>query len=136
MDSKILVFLLKGGHINMSDRIEKGVWPHPPLLLSELVRVIGDYLKLNKWFPHEWRDIKDGSLVDDVSAIEKINENLFIYRSRKANPSNLSVIDRIVEKEFNNAEKVAIYYLRRDLMLPGDLDGWRVIDDLEDKTDY
>jgi len=40
MDDKTVLFSLKEGHLNMHQRMEKKIWPHPPLLMSTLVRVI------------------------------------------------------------------------------------------------
>lgn len=129
MNTETLLTLLKGDHINMDVRIEKKIWPHPPLKMSELVKVIVDYLKFNKTFPYEWIEKKNGDLIDDVSVIERMDSSHFMYRSRSAHPINLHKLDESVEKVFDSSELAAEYYLRNDLNLPGDLDGWQVVDD-------
>ncbi len=128
MTTEILLFLLKGGHINMEKRIESNIWPHPPLQLTDLINVLADYLRSNGIFPHEWIERKDGELIDDASVIERINEHVFVFRSRRAHPTNLHKLASNTEKVFNSEESVAEYYLRTTLHLPGDLDGWKVID--------
>jgi hypothetical protein len=128
MDTETLLFLLKGGHINSAERIEKGIWPHPPLKLSELISVIVNHLKSNRWFPYPWVEKKNDDLIDDVSVIEKIDKEKFIYYSRSAQPINLSKIGENTKRIFKTAQSAAEYYLRNALRLPGNLDSWKVID--------
>lgn len=127
MDYDTIIFLLKDGHLNMEKRREKGIWPHPPLKFNDLVNVIVTYLKDNKWFPDEWEEPKSGELIGDSSAIEKVNERKFIYRSVRSAPIDLTRVGERTEKIFTTAATAAEYYLRNDLCLPGDLDGWKVI---------
>lgn len=116
--------------MDMSERIKKGIWPHPALKLSDLIKVIAEYLKSNRTFPHEWIERKNGELIDDVSVIERKGGGVFVYRSRRANPTNLRRLGKKMEKIFNTVDSAAEYYLKNDLYLPGDLDGWKVIDDI------
>jgi hypothetical protein len=37
MDAETLAFLLCGGQLSRSERVERGWWPHPPLKLAGLV---------------------------------------------------------------------------------------------------
>ncbi|MBU1043182.1 MAG: hypothetical protein KJ915_02140 [Candidatus Omnitrophica bacterium] len=129
MESKTKIFLLKGGHLNMEERIDQGIWPHPPLTITELRNEIIEYLKTYKWFPHEWISKKNGEPIDDATVIEKIDKNKYIYRSRAASPYDLNKITMQTEKIFNSAEKAIEYYLREVLYLPGDLDGWKVVEE-------
>lgn len=39
MDDPTLLFLLKGGHLNVADRIARGLWPHPPLMPDAVTEV-------------------------------------------------------------------------------------------------
>ena len=64
MDKETLLFLLKGGHMDMTTRIEKGLWPHPPLRLKECIETICEYLETNKYFPIPWVEKKDGDTYD------------------------------------------------------------------------
>ncbi len=128
MDSETIIFLLKGGHLNVEERKEKGIWPHPPLILSDLVDELVKYIKTHKWFPYEWVERKNGELIDDVSVIEKVNDKKFVYRSRAASPYDLTIITAKIEKKFKSPTKAAEYYLRNELRLPGDLDSWKVVE--------
>jgi hypothetical protein len=128
INQEILLFLLKGGHIDMQVRIEKGIWPHPSLKLKECIIAIVNALNQDKCFPYPWINRKDGEFIDDVGALEKIDETKFIYRYREASPSNLREISVNKERVFITAQAAAEYYVRNILRLPGDLDGWKVIE--------
>ena len=54
MDKETLLFLLKEGHMDMLTRIEKGLWPHPPLHLKDCVIAITRALEQDKYFPVPW----------------------------------------------------------------------------------
>lgn len=129
MDSEVIIYLLKGGHIHIQEREEMGIWPHPPLLLRALIDELVKYLESNTWFPQEWVERNNGEIIDDVEVIEKITDSKFIYRSRAANPRDITVIARKTEEVFNSPAKVAEHYLRNALHLPGRLDKWRVVDE-------
>jgi len=62
MNNEMVLFLLKGGHLDMNERIEKKIWPHPPLKLSTLIKIITEYLKSHPVFPYEWIERKNGEL--------------------------------------------------------------------------
>jgi len=128
MDPLSLVFLLKGGHLDMPTRINNGLWPHPPLRLKQCIEVISDYLETNKYFPASWVEKKNGELIGDLVVIEKNERNQFVYRYRYSDPINLLKISESGEKIFQRAQDAVEYYLRNVLYLPGDLDGWKVIE--------
>lgn len=127
MNHSTLIFLLKEGHIDMKTRIEKGLWPHPPLRLKDCIIAIKSELDHNNFFPYPWTDKQNGEIIDDVAAIEKIDNKKFVFHYREANPINLKKIGLNETKVFTKPEGAAEYYLRRILRLPGDLDGWKVI---------
>jgi hypothetical protein len=129
MDSEVIIYLLKGGHIHIQEREEMGIWPHPPLLLRDLIDELVKYLESNTWFPQEWVERNDGEIIDDVEVIEKVTDNKFIYRSRAANPRDITVIAKRTEEVFGSPAKVAEHYLRNALHLPGRLDKWKVVDE-------
>jgi len=128
MDKDNLLFLLKGGHIDMPMRVAKKLWPHPPLLLSECIGVILDFLKSNKFFPVPWTEKKNGELIGDLMVIEKIDANNFLCKYRYSDPVNLLKISETGEKAFKSGHDAVKYYLQHELYLPGDLDGWQVVD--------
>jgi hypothetical protein len=129
MDSEVIIYLLKGGHIHIQEREEMGIWPHPPLLLRDLIDELVKYLESNTWFPQEWVERNNGEIIDDVEVIEKITDSKFIYRSRAANPRDITVIAKKTEEVFNSPAKVAEHFLRNALHLPGRLDKWKVVDE-------
>ena len=129
MDSEIIIHLLKGGHIDTQEREELGIWPHPPLLFRDLIDELAKYLEIHKWFPREWVERKNGEIIDTVEAIERIDNQKFIYRSRAANPRDITIIASKTEEIFSSATAVAEYYLRNALHLPGRLDKWKVVDE-------
>jgi hypothetical protein len=128
MDSEVIIYLLKGGHIHTQEREEMGIWPHPPLLFRDLVNELVKYLDTNRWFPKEWVERKNGQIIDNAEVIEKIDDQKFIYRSRVANPRDITLIEARTEETFNTATAVAEHYLRNALHLPGRLDKWKVIE--------
>jgi hypothetical protein len=129
MDSEVIIYLLKGRHIHMQERQEMGIWPHPPLLFKDLLSELVKYLETNKWFPNEWEERENGQIIDNVNVIEKINDGEFIYRSRTANPRDMTLIASRTEKTFLSAKEAADHYLRDALHLPGRLDKWKVIEE-------
>ena len=128
MDSEVIIYLLKGGHINIQEREEMGIWPHPPLLFRDLVDELVKYLETHKWFPQEWVERRNGEIIDNIEVIEKIDDQKFIYRSRAANPRDITIIASKSEKIFYSATEVVEHFLRNALHLPGRLDKWKVIE--------
>jgi hypothetical protein len=128
MDSEVIIYLLKGKHISIQEREEMGIWPHPPLLFRDLIDELVKYLETNKWFPHEWVERRDGEIINNVAVIEKTDIGKFVYRSRAANPRDMTKIAAKTEEIFTSASAAAEYYLRNALHLPGRLDKWKVID--------
>jgi hypothetical protein len=126
MDKQTLLFLLKGGHMDMQVRIKKGLWPHKPLKINECVEVISEYLQSNKCFPVSWVEKKNGMLIGDLLVIEKISEKEFVCHYRYSHPTDLLKISEEGKKRFKTAQAAIKYYLRHELYLPGDLDGWKV----------
>jgi hypothetical protein len=128
MDSEVIIYLLKGGHIDIQEREEMGIWPHPPLLFRDLVDELVKYLETHKWFPQEWVERRNGEIIDNLEVIEKIDDQNFVYRSRIADPYDMTIIAAKSEKLFNSPTEVAEHYLKNALHLPGRLDKWKVIE--------
>jgi len=128
MDPDSLKFLLSGGHYNVPDRIARGIWPHPPLKFSEVVDFLAEILKNQEWFPFQWQERKPGEFLDDVGVIERRGQNRFVYRFRRASPIDPRYASQQGELVFPNAEDAARHYLKLELLLPGDLDSWEVVE--------
>lgn len=128
MDFETLTFLLRGGHISMPDRIERGLWPHPPIKFSEIASHLASILQGDRWFPCEWHPHIQGQPVHDGGVIERKDPARYIYRAARSWPSNSFVTAEVTEKVFSNPEDAADHYLKWDLQLPGELDGWKVVE--------
>jgi hypothetical protein len=126
MDSETLTFLLRGGHISLDERIERGLWPHPPLKFKDLVAHLAGVIAKERWFPREWTPHRAGEPVHEGGVIERVSSLRFVYRCRRHHPLNPLVLAEETESVFFRAKAVAAHYLKWDLGLPGDLDGWTV----------
>jgi hypothetical protein len=127
MDAETLTFLLRGGRLSMSERIERGLWPHPPLKLGELVRHLARVIESERWFPRPWQPAVPGKPVWEGGVIERVSPTKYIYRNQHHHPIQPTLLAGQTEKVFRSSKKAAAYYLKWDLNLPGDIDGWQVI---------
>lgn len=125
MDEETLIHL-EGGHIPMPERLSKGIWPYPPLPFEALVPMIRVRLDIDGWFPRRWQTPKPGEAIDETGTIEK-RDSHYIYRAVRSNPLNPTEVADEVETVFESAEAAIRHYLKWDLHLPGDLDGWKVV---------
>lgn len=123
MDEETLTVLLQGGHINMPERIARGLWPHPPLSLSEVLPHLIRLLNQHKWFPREWKPHREGEPVHEGGTVERQGLDRYVYRAARPHPIQRHVVAESTERVFSSAEDAARFYLRWDLKLPGDLDG-------------
>ena len=128
MDDETLLLLLKGGHLNMPDRIALGAWPSPNLSFEAVSSFLAVVLEQNDgWFPHRWEAHQPGQPVREGGTIERQGNGLYIYRSTAGQPDSPTTLNGSVETVFSNAHDAAVHYLKWDLHLPGDLDGWKVL---------
>jgi hypothetical protein len=127
MDEETLTILLRGEHVNMPYRIEHGLWPHPPLRFAEISAHLVKLLEKERWFPREWKPHREGEPIREGGVIER-KEHRYVYRAVRSHPIEARLLAERVERVFPNAEEAARYYLKWDLHLPGDLDGWKVIE--------
>jgi hypothetical protein len=127
VDDDTLLLLLKGGHLNMPDRVALGAWPHPNLTFDAVANYLATVLEQNDgWFPYRWEPHQPGQPVREGGTIERQENGRYIYRSSAAHPLNPTTLNRSVETVFSNARDAAVHYMKWDLNLPGDLDGWKV----------
>ena len=128
MDSETLTSLLRGGHLNVPERINRGLWPHPPLKLSEVVAHLAKVLESERWFPREWKPAIPGEAVWEGGVIERQSPSRYVYRTQRHQAANPAVLAEQMERVFSSSADAARFYLKWDLSLPGDLDGWKVVD--------
>ena len=127
MDDESLKYLLGGGHFNMEQRRERGIWPHPPLRFGECVRCLTDILERERWFPFEPKVRDQDDAVYEGVLVERTGDGSYICHCERSNPLVPNQVAERVEKAFGSAEDAARFYLRWGLQLPGDLDGWKVV---------
>ena len=128
MDEETLTILLRGEHINMPERVARGLWPHPPLNYSEILAHLTRLLDQHRWFPHKWQPHREGEPVNEVGTIEHQGLERYVYRAARAHPIQPYLLADGTERIFSSAEDAARHFLKWDLRLPGDLDGWKVIE--------
>jgi len=128
MEPQTLTFLLRGRHISMPDRVKRSDWPHSALPFADVVKHLVVILERDRHFPFEWEPPVKGKPVNETGTIERRDANTYVYRAARAQPSDTSTPIEVTEKVFTNAAEAARCYLRWDLHLPGDLDGWKVIE--------
>lgn len=128
MDEEILTILLRGGHINMPERIARGAWPHPPLTLAEVLSHLTKLIQQCKWFPREYEPHHKGQPVHEGGTIERQESDRYVYRAARAHPIQPYELAQSTERIFLRADDAARHYLRWDLNLSCDLDGWKVIE--------
>lgn len=128
MHPDILTRLLRGEHISMPERIALGSWPHEPLRYRDLVEHLALILKNERWFPRPWEPPKQGEPVNEHAVIERQSSVRFVYRCARHHPIDPYQLAEQTEHVFWSARAAAKYYLRWELALPGDLDGWKVVE--------
>ena len=129
MDRDTLVFLLSGGHLDMPERINRGLWPHPPLKLTEVIEVLAECISDGDRFPHPSQPADAEGPVQEGGTVQRINPCHFVYRAQRAHPLQPRDVAQTVETIFFTAGDAARHYARWDLGLPGELDGWKVLDE-------
>jgi hypothetical protein len=128
MDEETLIMLLRGEHISVPDRIARGLWPYPPIKFSQVMAQLTNLLNQHRWFPREWKPLREGEPVHEGGTIERQGPDRYVYRASRYRPIQPHVLAENTERVFSNAEDAAQYFLQWDLHLPGDLDGWKVIE--------
>ena len=112
----------------MPDRISRGLWPHPPLKFADVLDHLATILESGQWFPCEWRAAIPGEPVHEGGVIERKSPARYVYRCQRHHPIQPTVLADSTEKVFGSPIEAARHYLQWDLQLPGDLDGWQVVE--------
>lgn len=127
MDPSDLTELLGGHHFSMPERIARGMWPHSPLKLESLVAHLAAVLSSRRWFPEPFAPPRSGEPVADIAVVECRGPSEYIVHLQASGPSGLTVAG-YVARTFDSAATAAEHYLRVGLRLPGNLDGWKVVE--------
>jgi hypothetical protein len=128
MSPELLTRLLRGEHVSMEERLRLGAWPHNALRFEDVVAHLAAALRAETSFPRPWEEAVSGQAVLEGGVIERQGPEQFRYRARRAHPIQPTVIAESVEQSFASAEAAARHYLKWDLGLPGDLDGWKIVE--------
>ncbi len=127
MDDESLTLLLRGGHVTPAERSERGIRPHPPLRVGDLARRVARLVREEGSFPRPWRPHVPGEAVVEGGVIERRGPLRYVYRYRRHRADDPFVVAEERERTFVLAVSAARHYLRWDLNLPGELDGWTVV---------
>lgn len=120
MDNETLTFLLKGGHINVPDRISKGIWPHPPLKYKKVRSHLASLIENTEWFPCDLTAGKEGVVIQN-------KDGKYICHTLHYSAWGAPIVSEKKQQEVKTSKEAADFYLKWDLYLPGDLDSWKVI---------
>ena len=127
MDANSLTQILAGRHFNMTERIERGIWPHPPLKFCDLVRHLAEVLASQEWFPEKFIPARPGHIVADVVVVERSGSRDYVVHMQSSGPSGFTIAGS-GSRTFQSPDEAAEFFLHVAHRLPGDLDGWKVIE--------
>ena len=71
MDPATLTYLLSGGHLGMKERMDRGLWPHPPLKYDDVLTHLAAMLEASEWFPYPREPHIPGNAVDEWIVVER-----------------------------------------------------------------
>ena len=127
MDDETLTLLLRGGHVTLAERTARGLWTYAPLRFRDLARRVARLVREEGSFPRPWRPHVPGEPVAEGGVIERRGPMRYVYRARRHAATDPRVLAEVGELRFLRAVSAARHYLRWDLRLPGELDGWKVV---------
>jgi len=127
IDTSLLEQLLRGAHVSMEERISRGAWPHPPLKFDDLAQLVAALIQAESTFPRPWCAAELGKAVHEGGVVIREAPDRFVYRTQRHHPLDPTALADSAETVFRSADAAAKHYLKWDLGLPGNLDGWEVI---------
>ncbi len=127
MDGLTLTMLLRGGRLSPAERAARGAASDAPLRLRDLARAVARLVRSEGSFPRPWQPHVPGEPVAEGGVIERRGPLRYVYRARRHAATNPRVLAEEAELWFPFAVWAARHYLRWDLHLPGDLEGWKVV---------
>jgi hypothetical protein len=127
VDADSLTEILSGRHFSMPERISRGLWPHEPMRLGDLVRHLSGVIRSRPWFPALFCPAAPGEVVADVTTIERRGPHEYIVHVQRSGASGFTIA-ATGSSTFTSAEAAAAEFLRQEFRLPGDLDGWTIVE--------
>jgi hypothetical protein len=136
----ILTALLRGEHIDVERREALGLRPEETLRYREVVAHLAGLISRSEWFPRPWEEHVPGRSVDENIVIQNLRVRgdaagrrrwpgspRYICHARRHAATDPTALVEESHWRFWRARRAAAYYLRFQLGLPGDLDGWKVV---------
>ena len=124
-NKELLVRLLKKEHINVPERKELGFFENKKIKYKDMKKQLICLLEESEWFPKEL-DIDQNQVIEEGVFIQRRNNNCFICVVQRTDPGNPDQLAERTEKQFKTSKEAAEFYLKWELNLPGDLDGWEI----------
>jgi hypothetical protein len=141
----ILTALLSGEHIELERREALGLRPEETLRYADVVAHLAGVISRSEWFPRPWVDHVPGEYVDENIVIQNQSAGgraglggaragrrrwpgspRFVCHARRHAATDPRALVEEAHVPFWSARRAARFYLRFQLGLPGDLDGWKV----------
>jgi hypothetical protein len=126
MSHEILTLLLRGGHLDTARRVALGLLPLEILRYAEVRRHLVRLILQAEWFPRPLEEHVAGEAVDEHIIVQRLAGHRFACHARRAAPLDPTALVEEAHPVFHSARRAADFYLRWELNLPGDLDGWEV----------
>ena len=144
MPPEILTALLRREHISAEQREELGLLPLETLRYRDVVGHLAGVISRSEWFPRPWEEHVPGESVDENVVIQNLSATRrassggagrrrwpgaprFVCHARRHAATDPRALVEEARRRFWSARRAAGFYLRFQLGLPGDLDGWKVV---------
>jgi hypothetical protein len=144
MQPETLTALLRGEHCSAEQRAELGLLPLETLRYRDVVGHLAGVISRSEWFPRPWEEHVPGESVDENIVIQNLSAGRrasssgagrrrwpgaprFVCHARRHAATDPRALVEEAHKRFWSARRAAGFYLRFQLGLPGDLDGWKVV---------
>jgi hypothetical protein len=153
----ILTALLRGEHIDGERREALGLRTDETLRYADVVAHLAGVVSRSEWFPRTWEEHVAGQCVDENIVIQNLRAGGraggsgrdggggggaraggggrrrwpgspgFVCHARQHAATDPTALVEETHRRFWRARRAAQFYLRFQLGLPGDLDGWKVV---------
>ena len=105
MTEEIAVQIASGRHFSMPERIEMGLWPHPPIAYEWLSAALTAELMRMRFFP---AGSGDEGRAQESLVIEREGSR-FVGRSVVLSPLNPNVVEKNVERTFGSPDGRSVW---------------------------
>lgn len=126
MNTGTLTEVLSDKHLSIPDRIARGACPHPPLLFAD-VSHFTNIVASRRRFPKPFRAAAPGHLVAELTDVERRGPHECVVYEQRSGPSGYTVTGVALQR-FDSPTDAAAFFLCTEHRLPGDIDGWKVVE--------